>query len=75
MMPAPSAYPHNPSLPILECGLTAIAFASAFTRPRAGSFWFRKAERAFSGLAHRRGLAQAATGLSSIRKRAGGSGK
>jgi hypothetical protein len=64
MLLAPPAHQHSPSLLILEFGLTAIAFASAFTWPDAGSSWLRKAELAFSRLAHRRLLAVVVVGLS-----------
>ncbi len=63
-MQAPPAHQQNPSLLILECGLTAIALASAFTWPGLGGSWLRKAEQIFSRLAHRRLLALVAVGFS-----------
>ena len=66
MLTAPPAYQPNQSLLILEFGLTAIALASAFTWPGVGSSWLRKAERAFSRLAHRQLLAVVVVGCSML---------
>ncbi len=59
-----SANKPNPSLLIIECGLTAITFAAAFTWPRLGAGWFTRIEKAFALLARRKGLAAATVGLS-----------
>ncbi len=60
----PSANKPNPSLLIIECGLTAITFAAAFAWPQLGAGWFARIEKAFARLAHRKGLAAATVGLS-----------
>ena len=63
-MVLPSANTANPSLPIIECGLTAITFVAAFTWPRLGAGWFTRMEQAFGRLARRKGLAAVTVGLS-----------
>ncbi len=60
----PSSTKVNPSLLIVEFGLTAIAMAAAFTWPRLGAGWFTRIERPFARLARRKGLAVACVGLS-----------
>ena len=60
----PSANQSNPAMLIIECGLTAIAAASAFAWPRLGAGLFARIERAFARLARRKGLAAASVGLS-----------
>ncbi len=60
----PSANAQNTSLLILECGLPAIAVATAFAWPRLGAGWFQRIERAFARLARRRNLAVLTVGLS-----------
>jgi hypothetical protein len=62
----PTANQPNQALLILECGLTAIAVASAFAFPRLGGSLFARAERSFANLAQRQGLAVAVVGLSVI---------
>jgi hypothetical protein len=62
----PTANQPSPAMGILECGLTAIAAASAFAFPRLGSGWFARIERLFARLAQRQGLAVACVGLSVI---------
>ncbi len=62
----PAANAKNPSLLILECGLTAIAVATAFAWPGLGGGWFKRIERAFARLARRRSLAVATVGLSVV---------
>jgi hypothetical protein len=63
MLP-PSAYESNGALLAIECGMTAIATATAFTWPRLGASWFACIERLFAQLARRRGLSVAVAGLS-----------
>ena len=60
----PSANATNPSLLIIECGTAAIAVAVAFTWPGLANSTFTRIEKAFARLAHRRGWAVAAVGLS-----------
>jgi hypothetical protein len=62
-MQLPDATTPNPSLLIIECGLTAIVVASAFAWPRLGASGFARIEKAFTELAHRKGLAAMCTGL------------
>lgn len=62
----PAANQSNPALLILECGMTALAAASAFAFPRLGSGLLRRVERFFGRLAQRQGLAVACVGLSVI---------
>lgn len=59
----PSANQPNHSLLVIECGLTAIAVASAFAWPGLGASGFARIEKAFAKLAHKKGLAAAFTGL------------
>ncbi|MGO8758971.1 MAG: hypothetical protein ACLQG3_12680 [Terracidiphilus sp.] len=66
MMLLPSANQPNTALLVLECGLTAIAVASAFAFSRFGAGVFARIEWAFARLAHRRTLAVASVGLSVI---------
>ncbi len=66
MMLLPLASTPNPSLLILECGLTGIAAASAYAWPRLGAGWFARIERAFAGLASKQGPSVAVVGLSEI---------
>ncbi len=66
MMLLPLASTPNPSLLILECGLTGIAAASAYAWPRLGAGWFARIERAFAGLASKQGPSVAVVGLSVI---------
>jgi hypothetical protein len=51
---------------VLEGGLTAIAVSLAFCWPRAGSAWFKSAERAFSRLARRKTASVVVVGLSAF---------
>jgi len=60
----PAATTANPSMLILECGLSFIAVAAAFTWPTLGAAWFARIERIFARLARRKGLAVASVGLS-----------
>ena len=53
----------NASLPLIECGLTAIAMACAFSWPGLGSALCRRVEKIFGGVAHRRRLAVLIPGL------------
>jgi len=62
----PNAHQSNPTLMILECGMTALAAASAFAFPRLGNGLFGRVERFFGRLAQRQGLAVACVGLSVI---------
>ena len=62
----PFASTPNPSLLIIECGLTGIAAASAFAWPRLGDSVFTRIERAFARLARKQGLAVACVGLSVV---------
>ncbi len=62
----PLASTPNPSLLILECGLTGIAVASAFAWPRLGAGGFARIERTFARLARKQGLSVAAVGLSVV---------
>jgi hypothetical protein len=62
----PTANQPNQALLILECGMTAIAAASAFAFPQLGSRWFARIERRFAKLAQRQGLVVASVGLSVI---------
>ena len=55
-----------PSLSLVEAGLTAFAFALSFAFPRLGVSWFPRIERAFTGLARKRGLSVAVMGLSAL---------
>ena len=59
-----SANAANPSLLIIESGLTVITFALAFTWPSLGAGWFTRIEGAFGRLARRKGLAAVTVGLS-----------
>ncbi len=63
MMLLPLASTPNPSLLILECGLTGIAAASAYAWPRLGAGWFARIERAFARLARRKALSAVVVGL------------
>lgn len=65
-MLSPAANNANPSLLIIEFGLTTIAIAVAFTWPRLGSGFFTRIEQAFGRLARRRGWAVACVGLSVV---------
>jgi len=60
----PSATNTNPSLLIIEFGLTAIAFASAFAWPTLALGLYRSIERLLGQLARRKGLAVTCVGLS-----------
>src|SRR5580698_2256133 len=62
----PSANMPNTAPLVLECGLTAFVFASAFAWPRLGNGMFGGVERAFARLAQRKGWAIATVGLSVI---------
>ncbi len=62
----PTAHETNPTLLILECGMTAMAAALAFAFPRLGGAWFRRSERLFARWAQRQGLVVAGVGLSVI---------
>jgi hypothetical protein len=62
----PNANQVNPTLLILECGMAAIAVASAFAFPRLGGAWFTHVERWFAKLARRQGLAVCCVGLGVI---------
>ena len=62
----PNASQANHDLLILECGMAALAAASAFAFPRLGSAWFSHLERWFAKLAQRKGLAAVCIGLSVI---------
>ena len=53
----------NQSLLVIECGITAIAFASSFAWPRLGARAFERIEKAFAKLAQRKGLAAMCAGL------------
>lgn len=59
----PSAHRPNPSLLVIECGLTAIVAASAFAWPALAAGSFARLEQLFRPLADRRGLAVAVVGL------------
>jgi len=65
-MMLPLASKPNPSLLIIECGLTGIAFASSFAWPRLGDGVFVRIERAFARLARKQGLAVAVVRLSVV---------
>jgi hypothetical protein len=65
-MPLSSAPPNDVSLMLIEGGLALIAFAIPFALPRLGNSWFARIERAFAGLAHRRGLAVFSVGLATL---------
>jgi hypothetical protein len=54
------------SLPMIEGGLTAIAFAAAFAWPRLGFGWYSSIERGFTKLARKRRSAVAAVGLATL---------
>lgn len=54
----------SPTLLILECGLTAFAFAISFAWPGIGQSFFRPMERWFGHLARRKWLAVLSVGLS-----------
>jgi hypothetical protein len=54
------------SLPMIEGGLTAIAFAAAFAWPRLGFGWYSSIERTFTKLARKRRSAVAAVGLATL---------
>jgi hypothetical protein len=60
----PSATTPNHSLLVIECGLTAIATASAFAWPRLGNGIFGRIERTFARLARKKVLAAVLAGLS-----------
>ncbi len=62
----PTAHETNPTLLILECGMTAMAAALSFAFPRLGGKWFARVERMFARLAQRQGLVVAGVGLSVI---------
>ena len=62
----PLASTPNPSLLIIECGLTGIAVASSFAWPRLGAGGFARIERTFARLARRQGLSVAVVGLSVV---------
>ena len=66
MMLLPLASTANPSLLILECGLTGIAIATSFAWPRLGDGVFARIERAFARLARKQGLSVAVVGLSVV---------
>src|SRR4051794_16933695 len=53
----------NASLPLIECGLTAIAIACAFCWPGLASNVCARAEKILGGIAHRRRLAVLIPGL------------
>jgi hypothetical protein len=55
---------HNAALPLIELGMTAIAFAASFAWPRLGSALFTRIERMFRRLARRQGLAVLLVGSS-----------
>ncbi len=56
----------DPSLLLIEGGLTLIAVAGAFSFPRLASSAFRRVERAFTQLARKKGLAVTVVGLSTL---------
>src|SRR5438105_1952026 len=58
-----SSNAEGPSLLLIEAGATAITIALSFLAPRLGSQRFRSLENWFGGLARRRALAVALTGL------------
>jgi hypothetical protein len=62
----PTAHQTNPTLLILECGMTAMAVALSFALPRLGGKWFARIERRFAKLAQRQGLVVLGVGLSVI---------
>jgi hypothetical protein len=62
----PFASKPNPSLLIIECGLTGIVAASAFAWPRLGARVFARIERSFARLARKRRVSVACVGLSVI---------
>jgi hypothetical protein len=62
----PTSHQTNPTLLILECGMTAVAVALSFALPRLGGKWFARIERQFAKLAQRQGLVVAGVGLSVI---------
>ena len=57
------------TLLLIEAGLTSITVAAAFCWPRFASSLFRRAERAFSGLARRKRTAVAVVGASMLAMR------
>jgi uncharacterized membrane protein (UPF0136 family) len=61
-----SAPKDGPSLILIEGGLTAIAFAVAFSLPRLGSDWFSRVERAFGRLARKKSLSVAVVGFAAF---------
>jgi hypothetical protein len=61
-----AASQRDPSLLLIEGGLTTIAIAAAFAWPRLGSTWYACIERAFGRLARRQGLAVAAVGCAAL---------
>ncbi len=65
-MSLPYASDNGISLMVLECSLTAIAFALAFAWPHLGDFWFSRIEESLGQLARKRGLAVAFVGLSTL---------
>ena len=62
----PFASTPNPSLLIIECGLTGIAVASSFAWPRLGATVFAHIEQGFARLAQKKVLAVALAGLSVV---------
>jgi hypothetical protein len=56
----------GPSLMLIEGGLTAILFATAFALPRIGATWFARIEQAFSRLARKKHLSVALVGASAF---------
>jgi len=54
----------------IELGLAVTAIALAYTRPSLASSWFERAERLFSRLAQRRGLAVVTVGVTALVARA-----
>jgi hypothetical protein len=54
------------SILMIEGGLTTIAIATAFCWPRLATSYFSRIERAFTQIAHRRGLAVALVGFGAL---------
>jgi len=65
MLP-PSLDQRNPDLLILEFGMTAIVFASAFAWPKAGAGWFAAIDRFFCRLALRKRLCIVLVGIGTV---------
>ena len=65
-MYSPQPADTHASLPLVEGGLTAVAFAISFAFPHFGSGMFARIERAFGGLARRRHLSVVVIGLAAL---------